>query len=117
MSGEYSHIYKAVVQFGERRGVPRLVEVVMDLYEAALQPSSRRTYGTGQRAYGRFIRSMNDGEYFPFQRRMLGVTELNLAFFMAFLLLEPKINKATTILGYETHVNYVFKEEGCAKQE
>ena len=54
---------------------------------------------------------------FPFQRRTLTETELNLAFFMAFLLLEPKITAASTILGYETHVKYMFKEEGCAEYE
>ena len=41
------------------------------------------------------------------------MTELNLAFFMAFLLLEPSITKATTILAYETHVKYLFRAEGC----
>ena len=87
----------------------------MDLYDAALQPSSRNTYRTGQRAYDRFIRSMRGGVYFPFQRQMLGETELNLAFFIAFLVLKPRITKANTILGYTSHVKYVFKEEGCAE--
>ena len=53
------------------------------------------------------------GALFPFARRELNGTELNLAFFMAFLLLEPKITSASTILGYVSHVNYQFKEEGC----
>ena len=110
-------MHEAVVLFGETRGIPKLAEVVWDLYEAALQPSSRRTYGTGQRAYTRFVNSMTNGDHLPFQRRILGDTELNLAFFMAFLLLEPKITKATTILGYESHVKYEFREEGCKKGE
>ena len=97
--------------------MPQLAEVVMDLYDAALQPSSRNTYKTGQRAYDRFIRSMRDGVYLPFQRRMLGDTELNLAFFIAFLMLETKITRATTILGYTSHVKYIFREEGCAESE
>ena len=53
-----SFIRRAVVKFGIKRDVPELAEVVMDLYDAALQPSSRRTYGTGQRAYARFISTM-----------------------------------------------------------
>ena len=56
---------------------------------------------------------MRNGRYFPFHRRYLPETELNLAFFMAFLLLEPSITKATTILNYETHVKYLFRTEGC----
>ena len=32
---------------------------------------------------------------------------------MAFLLLEPTITKATTILGFETYVKYLFRAEGC----
>ena len=101
--GVWSEIHKAVVKFGNMRNVPQLSEVVMDLYDAALQPSSRNTYRTGQRAYDRFIRSMRGGLYLPFQRRLLGETELNLAFFIAFLVLEPRITKASTILGYTSH--------------
>ena len=108
-----SHICRSVVNFGIKHRIPDLAEVVMDLFDAALQPSSRRTYGTGQRAYDRFTRYMDGGSYFPFQRRTLGETELNLAFFIAFLLLKPGINKANTILNYTSHVKYVFKEEGC----
>ena len=111
--GESSYISKVVAAFGFARGVPDLADVVMDLFDAALQPSSKKTYGTGQRAYMRFLDKLRGAPAFPFQRRTLGLTELTLAFFIAFLLLEPKINKATTILGYETHVKYRFKEEGC----
>ena len=106
-----------MASFGNWKNVPDLIEVVMDLYDAALQPSSRKTYGTGQRAYARFIRSMRGGVSFPFQTRTLCETELNLAFFIAFLLLEPKITKATTILNYTSHVKYVFREEGCQELE
>ena len=115
--GDWSHIRSAVVNFGNRKKVPNLSEVVMDLYDAALQPSSRRTYGTGQRAYARFVQSMEGGVKFPFQRQTLGETELNLAFFIAFLLLQPRITKATTILSYTSHVKYVFREEGCPEWE
>ena len=87
--------------------------MVIDLFQAALRPSSQTTYKTGQRAYSRFLQSMQGGVYFPFKRRILPETELNLAFFMAFLLLEPSINKASTILNYETHVKYLFRAEGC----
>ena len=31
-------MHEAVVLFGETRGIPKLAEVVWDLYEAALQP-------------------------------------------------------------------------------
>ena len=117
MIEEWSHIRSAVTSFGTKRNVPALSEVVMDLYDSALQPSSRRTYGTGQRAYARFVQTMRGGVYLPFQQLRLGETELNLAFFMTFLLLEPRITKATTITGYESHVKYVFKEEGCPEDE
>ena len=32
---------------------------------------------------------------------------------MAFLILKPTITKASTILNYETHVKYHFREQGC----
>ena len=101
--GEVSYIRKSVMEFDIKKRVPELGEVVMDLFDAALQPSSRRTYRTGQRAYDRFILSMHNGTYFPFQRRRLGETELNLAFYIAFLLLKPGITKANTILNYTSH--------------
>ena len=88
----------------------------MDLYDAALRVSSRNTYRTGQRAYDRFMVRLSLGRYFPFEPQRLSETELNLAFFMAFLLLEPRIKAAGTILGYETHVKFKFKEEGCPEE-
>ena len=97
---ETSYIDEVVTNFGNAHAVPHLAEVVMELFRAALRPSSERTYRTGQRAYSRFINSMRSGKYFPFHGRYLPKTELNLAFFMAFLLLEPTITKATTILSY-----------------
>ena len=116
MLEEYSYIASVVHQFGIDHVVPELAEVVMSLFHAALQPSSQRTYRTGQRAYNRFVNAIRSGQRFPFKRRTLPVTELNLAFFMAFLLLEPSITKASTILGYETHVKYLFKSEGCPEE-
>ena len=101
------------MQYGRTHGVPELAVTVSDLYDAALSPSSRVTYRTGQRAYGRFMNTLKGGNAYPFQKRKFNNTELNLAFYIAFLLLEPKITKASTILNYETHVKYVFKEEGC----
>ena len=35
---------------------------------------------------------------------------------MAFLLLEPQIRAAGTILNYESHVKFRFKEEGCSEE-
>ena len=51
----------------------------------------------------------------PFRPRHLAKTELTLAFFMASLLLKPTINVGKTIRGYETHVKYWFRTEGCPK--
>ena len=85
----------------------------MDLHKASLQLSSRRTYKTGQRAYLRFMDTLQGGVLFPFKPRSLQQTELALAIFMAFLLLQPKIRKATTILSYKTHVKSLFRNEGC----
>ena len=96
-----------------RQGVQDLAEVVLDLYDAALRVSSRNTYRTGQRAYNRFMTRLAVCRYYPFEPQSLSETELNLAFFMAFLLLEPRIRAAGTILNYETHVKFNFKEEGC----
>ena len=42
---------------------------------------------------------------------------VELGIFLAFLLLEPKVKKASTILSYETHVKYWFRIEGCAEGE
>ena len=97
--------------------MPWLAEVVIDLYEAALRASSRRTYGTGQRAYERFITTMEGGVYYPFMPTSLTETELNLAFYMASLLLKPSITTAGTILGYECHVKSAFRENGCTEYE
>ena len=108
-----THVHGEIMRFGHARGVPALAVTVMDLYDAALRPSSQRTYRTGQRAYSRFINSLTGGSHFPFLCRQLQDTELNLAFYMAFLLLQPTIRRASTILSYETHVKYLFKEEGC----
>ena len=36
---------------------------------------------------------------------------------MAYLLLQPTVTKASTICGYESHVKYAFKEEGCPEWE
>ena len=115
LEGE-SYVASVVYQFGRDHAVPELAEVVMSLFYAALRTSSQRTYRTGQRAYDRFLRTIQGGRRFPFKRRYLLETELNLAFFMAFLLLEPSITKATTILGYETHVKYLFRTEGCPEE-
>ena len=111
-----SYIAFVVHQFDSDHGVPELAEVVMSLFHASLQPSSQRTYRTGQRAYSRFLNTIRGGDRFPFNHRTLSTTELNLAFFMAFLILEPSITKASTILGYETHVKYLFKTEGCPEK-
>ena len=90
--------------------------MVTELYDAALRVSSRNTYRTGQRAYDRFMTRLTKGRYFPFEPLVLSETELNLAFFMAFLLLEPKIKAAGTILSYETHVKFSFNEQGCPEE-
>ena len=87
---------------------------MIDLYDAALQESSRKQYGTGQRAYLRFSSGIpTSGFLLPFPRRQLKRTELMLAFFMASLLLRPTIKRASTILCYETHVKWSFRKEGC----
>ena len=110
-------ITESIRDFGSRQAVPHLAEVVLDLYDAALKESSRRTYGTGQRAYARFVHGLAHGVRYPFRQQNLSQTELNLAFFMPFLLLEPHISSANTILGYESHVKYNFREEGCEEYE
>ena len=114
--GAKSYIIRSVEAFGNWQRVPHLTEVVLDLSDASLRASSRNTYRTGQRAYDRFMVQMARGQYYPFEPRALQDTELNLAFFMAFLLLEPKIKAAGTILNYETHVKFSFKEEGCREE-
>ena len=98
------------------QGAQDLAEVVLDLYDAALRASSRNVYRTGQRAYDRFMTRLKTGRYFPFQPQALSETELNLAFYMAFLLMEPRIKAADTILKYESHVKFKFREEGCPEE-
>ena len=89
-------------------------EIVVHLYDAALSSSSRRTYRTGQRAYLSFIQEVGKkGSLRPFTRCELGKTEMSLAFFIAYLVLKPTITSASTILGYEGHVKYMFREDGC----
>ena len=100
-------IERQILAFGKKTNHIGLAGVVIDLYDAAIQESSKRTYNTGQRAYIRFTNEVNmAGAHFPFTRRSLRKTELTLAFFMASLVLKPTIKKASTILCYESHVKY-----------
>ena len=69
-----------------------------------------------QRAYDRFMTRLAVGRYFPFGPQALSEIELNLGFFMAFLLLEPRITAAGTILNYETYMKFKFKVEGCLEE-
>ena len=113
-----SWVERQILEFGKRIQQVGLAGVVMDLYDSAIQESSRRQYGTGQRAYLRFAGKLRiPGGFFPFQKRKLKNTELTLAFFMAHLVLKPTIKKASTILCYETHVKWMFRREGCDPEE
>ena len=113
-SSELSWIGQQILEHGRRIKNVALAGVVIDLYDAAIQESSRRQYGTGQRAYLRFTRDVEvPFGFLPFAKNSLSVTELTLAFYMAYLLLRPKILKASTILNYETHVKWWFRREGC----
>ena len=49
----------------------------------------------------------------PFVPQNLNRTEQYLAFYIAYLILKPTIKKGSTILAYEGHVKYLFREEGC----
>ena len=61
-----------------------LADIVVNLYDAALQQSSRKTYRTGQRAYIRFVQEVERKELLrPYMRNNLDDTELSLAFYMA----------------------------------
>ena len=103
---ERTWIAEAIANFGRSRGVPHLAEVVIDLYDASLKTSSKNTYKTGQSAYFRFVQELNGGILFPFEALTLSETELNLAFFMANLILRPTITVGATIASYVTHVKY-----------
>ena len=93
--------------------------MVEHLYDAALQESSQQTYRTGQRAYLRFVEEVRLGgsrraDFLqPFTQKPLNTTELSLAFFIAYLVLQPSITASSTILSYESHVKYKFREHGC----
>ena len=110
-----------IIQFGATINRPDLAEVVASLYDAALQESSRKTYQTGQRAFRRFHEEIygqkESSACLPFQNRNLGDVVLHLSFFMAWLLIQPTITSASTILGYETHTKYMFRSEGCKPWE
>ena len=100
-----SKIERDILEFGRHIKRVDLAGIVIDLYDSALQESSRKQYGTGQRAYLRFTSGIPvPGCFLPFPRRQLQKTELMLSFFMASLLLKPSISRASTILSYETHV-------------
>ena len=75
-----STLANAVAPYGRTHAVLEQAEVVMELFHAALRPSSRRTYCISQRAYAKFLSSLHGRTFFPFQRRTLSKTELNLAF-------------------------------------
>ena len=78
-----SKIERDILEFARRIKRIDLAGIVMDLYDAALQESSRKQYGTGQRAYLRFSSGIpTSGFLLPFPRRQLQRTELMLAFFI-----------------------------------
>ena len=80
--------------------------------------SSQNTYRTGQNAYRRFLEQIPPAEaVYPFKRTPISETELRLAFFMASLVLKPTIAASATILGYETHVKYLFRSQDCDPAE
>ena len=82
--GEVSHIRRDVWSFGEKIGRMDLADIVVSLYDAALQQSSRKTYRTGQRAYLRFVKEVGRIDLLqPYLRNNLDHTELSLAFYMA----------------------------------
>ena len=103
--------------FGDKIKRSDLAEIVSDLWDAALEVSSQRTYRTGQRAYLKFVstldQSVHQAARFPFQRYKLNDTKLYLAFFMAHLVLKPSIKVGSTIAGYVVHVKYGFRAAGC----
>ena len=105
-------------QFGRSIHRQDLAEIVNDLYEAALKQSSKRTYKTGQRAYFRFLQELPASvSVYPFPRQPLHSTELMLAFYIAWNLVRPTISASSTVLGYETHLKYLFRSEGCHPEE
>ena len=113
--GEVSYIKSEIAAFGVTLRRLDLAEIVENLYDAALRSSSRQTYKTGLRAYLRFMKDVNGGSalLYPFRRTSLSRTELALAFYMEYLILQPTIRASSTILGYEVHVKYMFRENGC----
>ena len=48
-------VERCVIDFGKQFKKLYLTDIVIDLYDAALQETSRAQYRTGQRAYWRFI--------------------------------------------------------------
>ena len=97
---------------------PDLAEVVDHLYDAALKDTSRKTYGTGQRHYFRFAEEIKFPDALaPFRSTHLSKTELSLSFYIAYLMLRPTITKASTIMGYVSHVKYYFRENGCQVED
>ena len=94
--------------------MPKQAEVVMDLYDAALAESSKKTYKSGQRAYSRFLTKLPIfHRQLPFLPCLLSELELRLAFFIADMVLDVPPKAASTMRGYMTHVKYQFREQGC----
>ena len=67
---------REILTYGKRINKIWLAGVVMDLYDAAIQDSTRNQYKTGQRDYVRFATFVNVHGLFPFPRRSLNKTEL-----------------------------------------
>ena len=105
---------KDVCKYGVKLRLSQHAEVVMDLYESALAPSSRRTYRSGKRAYDRFIMKLPANiRRLPFIPRQLSELELSLAFFVADMVLDVPPKAASTMRGYLAHVKYHFRAAGC----
>ena len=75
-TGELTFVTEAVLKFGKRQAAENLAEVVLDLFDASLRASTKRTYKTGQRAYDHFVRTLAQGVRLPFQNVPLSETEL-----------------------------------------
>ena len=101
------------LRYGERIGNRLLAKAVIYFYQNAWAESTARSYRTGQRRWEKFTASFPSIPLYPFPRNDLQEYELALAFYAAYLSLQPTITRGTTVAAYLSHVRAAWRLEGC----
>ena len=103
------------LRYGEWIGNDLLAKAVIHFYHNAWAASTARCYRTGQRRWEKFTATHPVIPMYPFPQKMLQEYELALAFYAAYLALQPTITRGSTVAAYLSHVRAGWRQAGCHK--